>query len=307
MVQRVDLWRRQRTRQLVQGFLVTVLVITVGALALWGIPVLLVQHPHTTSAARHKAVADARTATLAFLALVGASTSVVLAFWSYRLNHAGQITDRFAKAVDQLGEASPDACIGGIHSLDRIMSDSVRDENAVVDVLSAFVRRVAKRTSDESPPWSEAEAERDKDKPSLRVQAALNALGQRRSRESDEETVPDTVVTDLRDTDLRGARMHHRKNFAGAVFRRSFLYKAHLEKSVFTGAHFNHADLREADLKKADLRKANFRKADLRGAVFTDADAAGANFTLAKVNRGALSESQLSVAQGADMIIWFNV
>ena len=110
--------------------------------------------PVTGGAERHKAIADARTGTLALLALIGASVTAIYAVKTYGLSRTGQITDRFTKAVAQLGDDSADICIGGIYALGRIMSDSPADRAAIVEVLSAFVRRRAKRRPDGAIPWS---------------------------------------------------------------------------------------------------------------------------------------------------------
>ena len=112
----------------------------------------------------------------------------------------GQITDRYSKAVDMLGNPTPEICIGGIYALGHIMRDSPAYTDAIVDVLSAFVRRKAKRNPDLSPPWPAAEAERDEIKPSFPIQAALTVLAEER---------PTSIAPDLRDSDLRGARLRN--------------------------------------------------------------------------------------------------
>ncbi|MGX1887026.1 hypothetical protein [Streptomyces sp. NPDC055287] len=56
----------------------------------------------------------------------------------------GQITDRYTKAVENLGNDSMDVRLGGIYALQRIMEDSVRDHPTTADVLTTFVRTHAK-------------------------------------------------------------------------------------------------------------------------------------------------------------------
>jgi hypothetical protein len=51
-----------------------------------------------------------------------------------------QITDRFSKAVEQLGHEERAVQIGGIYALERISQDSPRDYWTIMEVLSAFVR-----------------------------------------------------------------------------------------------------------------------------------------------------------------------
>jgi type II secretory pathway component PulM len=59
---------------------------------------------------------------------------------TYELTEQGQVTDRYTKAVEQLGSNTIDVTIGGIYALERIAHDSPRDHPAVMEVLSACIR-----------------------------------------------------------------------------------------------------------------------------------------------------------------------
>ncbi len=53
----------------------------------------------------------------------------------------GQITDRFTRAVDQLGKKDQiEIRLGGIYALERIARDSQKDHWTVMEVLTAYVR-----------------------------------------------------------------------------------------------------------------------------------------------------------------------
>ncbi|HEY0697105.1 MAG TPA: hypothetical protein VGD43_04775, partial [Micromonospora sp.] len=59
------------------------------------------------------------------------------------LAEQGQITERFSRAIDQLGATGPDKLsirLGGIYALKRIMRDSLADEPTVIEILCAFIR-----------------------------------------------------------------------------------------------------------------------------------------------------------------------
>ncbi|GAA2101825.1 hypothetical protein GCM10009801_75390 [Streptomyces albiaxialis] len=87
----------------------------------------------------------------------------------------GQITDRFNNAVDNLGDKADEVRLGGIFALRRIMEDSPRDQPAVVDVLSAYVRTHA-------PAAGAARPKRDASgRPAPDVQAAFETLARRRT------------------------------------------------------------------------------------------------------------------------------
>jgi hypothetical protein len=54
-----------------------------------------------------------------------------------------QVTDRYTKAVEQLGNEKLDVRLGGIYALERLMVDSERDHPTTIEVLAAFLREHA--------------------------------------------------------------------------------------------------------------------------------------------------------------------
>ena len=50
------------------------------------------------------------------------------------------MTDRYTRAIKQLGSDKLDVRIGGIYALERIARDSARDHTTVMEVLAAFIR-----------------------------------------------------------------------------------------------------------------------------------------------------------------------
>ena len=56
---------------------------------------------------------------------------------TYELTEQGQVTDRYTKAIEQLGSTTVDVTIGGIYSLERIARDSPSDHPTVMEVLTA--------------------------------------------------------------------------------------------------------------------------------------------------------------------------
>ena len=161
-------------------------VIVLGALAVWLLPSWLTQSPRLASPSeREKAVADAlylgsysvprttrglgglydtaRTFRVSRDAQIDArkyaDETARMSAKTVDLNERGQITDRYAKAVQMLGNPSYEICIGRIYALGHIMRDSPDYERSIVGVSSAFVRRRAKRRADLKAPWKEDEAE----------------------------------------------------------------------------------------------------------------------------------------------------
>jgi hypothetical protein len=136
------------------------------------------------------------------------------------LTREGQVTDRYTRAIDQLGHKNVDVRLGGIYALARIAKDSPPDRVPVAEVLTAFIRghapwpprRPGQPPADAFPP----------DKlPLLQsrapdVQAALTVLS-RRDRRSDDPPL-DLNGTDLRRAQLVGAHLE-RQTFPVRTWR----------------------------------------------------------------------------------------
>lgn len=78
------------------------------------------------------------------LLTLGAGLFAAGALWftarSFTLSREGQVTDRYTKAITQLGSKKLDVRIGGIYALERVARDSARDHPTVMEVLTAFIR-----------------------------------------------------------------------------------------------------------------------------------------------------------------------
>jgi hypothetical protein len=134
---------------------VLVLVCLLGVagvvLLVWSVPAALydyVPDPRDRAAAE----ASTRNGFIAGLAGLAALGSLFIANRTYRLTQEGQITDRYTRAVEQLGSDKLDVRLGGIYALERIAKDSERDHPTVVEVLSAFVREHSDPAHTDSEP-----------------------------------------------------------------------------------------------------------------------------------------------------------
>jgi hypothetical protein len=76
----------------------------------------------------------------------------------------GQITERFTRAIEQLGSDKLEVRLGGIFALERIAKDSEPDRWAIADSLVAFVRRQA--------PWRAGAPESQDPTPLRRLMSA---------------------------------------------------------------------------------------------------------------------------------------
>ena len=97
----------------------------------------------------------------------------------------GQITERFTKAIDQLGKSGEHTLavrLGGIYALERIARDSAKDHEPIMEILTAFVReqtRVQKTTPAKPSPASGKTSGQERVKVPADIQAILTVLGRR--------------------------------------------------------------------------------------------------------------------------------
>jgi hypothetical protein len=242
-------------------------------LAVWKLSSLLYGDVTEASPdARLQAATGFRTALVAGLAGLAALFSLAIATRTYRLTQQGQITDRYTKAIEQLGSEKLDVRLGGIYALERIAKDSERDHPTVVEVLSAFVREhsdsvlslteLAEEGSLRGAPYRDP-------KPTTDVKAALTVLGRLPHRLDigrADLSYGKFACADLMRADLSGF------SFIGANLRSADLKGANLQ-----GANLLVASLQEANMHEADLRRANLHGADLYRARPEGAKLQGAN------------------------------
>ena len=113
-------------------------VVVTGFLVLWALPLLLTRAPSDglSTAQRLSAVNDVRATLVTFLIAVGAVGSLVFTARTFLLSRETQVTDRYTRAVSQIGDSSLEVRIGGIYALERIGKDSAPDRPTIVYVLA---------------------------------------------------------------------------------------------------------------------------------------------------------------------------
>jgi hypothetical protein len=170
---------------------------------------------------------------------MGAGVGLAYTARTYRLSREGHLTDRYTKAVEQLGSDKIEVRLGGIYALERLMRDSPTDQPTIVEVLAAYIRQHAPPASlDEAKP---ADSPTLPSSPDADVQAALTVLRRR------------TAVAAENPIDLTGTHL--------------------------AGAQLGEADLTDAKLRAADLTGAYLPVANLAGAQLSGANLAGAQLS----------------------------
>ncbi|MGI5201423.1 pentapeptide repeat-containing protein [Spirillospora sp. CA-108201] len=193
----------------------------------------------------------------------------------------GQVTDRYTKAVEQLGSPSPEVRLGAVYALERLAGDSARDHNTIMDVLAAYVRVHA--------PAPDAKTPRE---PAADVQAALTTLvGNDRTRQPYELDLHGVRIPGVNLASAASNSARRDTHFQGPYLtvsdlRRAGWYVADLRGANLKGADLRHATLAAADLGSSDLRHADLRNAGLHGARLHGADLHGAQLKGADL-RGA--------------------
>jgi len=196
---------------------------------------------------------------------------VVLLFGAYftwrqlRIAREGQITERFTRAIDQLGHDHLDVRLGGIYALARIAHDSDADRAMIGEVLTAFVRSHAPwppRPRDQPPATAPPEKVRKLQERAPDVQACLWVLSRGHFADAlgDDELL-DLSAADLRHADLRNAYLPY-ADLRNAGLQRAYLGRAHLEGAHFEGSHLEGARLRSTHLEGAYLTKAHLDGAE---------------------------------------------
>lgn len=219
---------------------------------------------------------------------------------------SGQITERFSRAIEQLGSSALPVRLGGIYSLARIAKDSEPDHPTIIETLAGYIREnsgpvPAKLVPGKSP----------RIRPAIDIQAAADVIAK--------PTVSPQVHSygvnlsgaffegaDLKRAFLAGAHLDEaalstasleRANLEHAHLEEAVLFEAKLWKVNARGAWFNGATLTGAHLHSANLKDAKLPKADLETASFVEADLSGANLVEAKLERANLTDADLSGAR----------
>ena len=244
---------------------------------------------------------------------------------TFTLTEQGQVTERYTKAIEQLGSEKLDVRMGGIYALERIARDSPRDHPTVMEVLAAFIREHSR----EQRPSPRPGADMPGDVPRSDMQAAMTAI-RRRDSGRDRERLS-LAGADLTGADLTGAKFT-RADLTGAKLAHADLTGADLTGADLTGAdltgaklpgaltaanlsnaklpgadlayaHLAHADLTGADLTRADLTRADLPDAKLPGAILKGAELQEADLTRANLTNADLTNASLTGAHlvGADL------
>ncbi len=216
---------------------------------------------------RAAAEASTRTGLIAGLAGLAALGGLFFTSRTYRLTEQGHITDRYTKAIEQLGSDKLDVRLGGIYALERIAVDSARDHPTVVEVLSAFVRERSHPAPTTAPDPTIAEVLaalfRGQSEPVTGRQTSPDRSGDDQPSESAVSHEPTPSIRPP--TDVQAAL-----TVLGRLPQRSGVSRGDLSGALLAGVQLDEVNLAGARLDGADLPGAQLIGADLSGANLGD-------------------------------------
>jgi hypothetical protein len=168
------MWRRVTPKYLLWA-LAGVATAGLVLLVLWGGPWLFTRHPSSdlTDAEALKAENDVRTALVQAVAGLAVASGAIVTYRTfrhtrleqdraYKLSQSQQVTESYAKAVEQLGHAEAPVRLGAMYSLERLAQDNPPRRQTIVDVLCAYLRmpftpsphgESAADPGNDGPPW----------------------------------------------------------------------------------------------------------------------------------------------------------
>jgi hypothetical protein len=273
-----------------------VIVFSVSVLALWKVPQWQTS-PALSTPTRFEAEDHARATLAQILGGFFLLTGIYFTWRNLEVAREGQITERFTRAIDQLGAVDDsgkpklEIRLGGIYALERLARDSERDHWPIMEILTAYVREHAPLKEDAALAAERVEAVLNP-KRATDIEAILTVLGRRtQTYGKGEDQGLDLTRTDLHRANLSEANLRH------ADLTRANLEGANLGKANLQGATLTLANLVGVNLSDANLRGAILARANLQGAILDGANLEGANLLSVQLWRAVLNGANLQNAK----------
>ena len=225
------------------------------------------------------------------IALATLDSNIKNAQKSLEIIQEGQITDRFTRAVDQLGAKDKDGKpvfevrLGAIYALEGIANEpSHKYYSQIIEILTAYVKmnsrfREENVNIDDIHDFKKFVNSKSKVNPDIK--AIMDVIKRRNfylgEGESDGLELRETYLRqiNLKNVHLEGAFLLH-TDIIGAYLEDAHLEGAYLNDAYLNWAYLNNADLEDAHLEGAHLEKTDFKGVNLEKAHFKGAFLGGA-------------------------------
>lgn len=237
----------------------------------------------------------------------------------------GHITDRFTKAVEQLGaektvyrdgqphtEPNLEVRLGAIYALERIAQDSARDHIPIMETLSAYIRQNTNAGEPKDFPLGQEleDIPYASDDPEDTYEAMiscrreywrdwLESLGPAYLPRLDVEAAVKVIGrrTEQQRAIERAAKPPFRLELSRANLQRVNLSGADLSGADLSSSRLTGAELYDADLTGADLTAAQMEGAKLANAIVSDANFRGARMEAADFRNVQAQKADFSGAK----------
>jgi uncharacterized protein YjbI with pentapeptide repeats len=214
------------------------------------------------------------------------------------------ITDRFSRAIEQLGSEQMETRLGAIYALEKIAKDSPPDHWTIMEIFAAFIRENAPIIEEEIDDEDEDEFSEELLRIPTDIQAALTVIGRRNAQFDAQNQRLDLRYTNISGADLTDANLS-KADLSGAILSDVMLYTANLKEADLSGSDLEGAILFEANLQscifyEANLQKSVLRKANLSNAILYQANLQGAIIYDANLTEAILTEAELEGANLSD-------
>jgi hypothetical protein len=280
-------------------FLIGLVILLSIFLLLWRLPLWQVSQYQLNNTMEQATLENQFRTTLAQI-FGGAAIGISLYYTWRRVNIAenelkvsqeGQITERFTRAVDQLGNEKIEIRVGGIYALERIANESNKDYWQIMEILTAYVRINAQ--------YLHSNGKLEFLKKQYHVKRNLQNILE---DEKNNQIKPDikAILTFIRENKY-SFTYNNNLDLNRAYLPYANLRKANLEYAMLQGAFLANANLNKAHLKTAYLfgailPYAELTEANLEGSFLSGADMEEANFEGANLNKADLEDTNLKGA-----------
>lgn len=204
---------------------------------------------------------------------------LIFTYNTLELNREGQVTERYAKAVELLGHKDLSVRLGGLYALERIAIDSPKDHSTIMEILSAYIREKSKEYR-----------EQNKNQPPSKKKINVNEI------DNLADISAAAFIIDRRG--IQNETEGQPFDWEGAIIR-----NLDLENMILRNSDFRNADLSYCDLVKADLYKGYFYKTDLSYTNLSKTDLRYSNMTSAILIEANLDEAKLNGVNFTDAIL----
>ncbi len=226
-----------------------------------------------------------------------------------KISEQGQITESMGRAIEQIGalngeKPNIEVRVGGLYSLQFIMQDSPRHEEAIANIFSTYIRENTKKDKNEKPRQAvikksinELLETRVQNRPRADIQVAFEIISQFNQRYKQKvKGLYSNIKINFSNSNFKGY-FFHRINFSGAILGEVDFSDADLVDVNFSNAHLMLADFSNAKLNNVNLHNAMLYIARFPNAFLFDANLSSAELVTANLFNAILTQANLKDAR----------